>query len=261
MTESSPSPTASAARLGADAVADPIDVLCVDDDPDQLAMLREGLERTDRIGVETVETSAAALDALVETDCVVSDFRMPGTDGLELLDAVRDRDSELPFVLWTSAPPEAVLEPLLSRRWTDYFEKDGELDTFALLARRISNLVDRRRDRTLARRARAALDVAGEAVAVARPDGRVQFATDAAGDRFGYAPDDLVGRDWRSLFTPAAAERLAAEAVPSVADGWRWTGTCRVAHRTGDSVTYRTRLVGLDDGALVIALDPPDSAD
>ena len=82
----------------------PIRVLLVDDVADFAAVAADLLEREDdRLDVTTETDASASLDRLAETefDCLVSDYQMPGLDGLELLGAVRERWPELPFVLFT----------------------------------------------------------------------------------------------------------------------------------------------------------------
>ncbi|OYR82818.1 hypothetical protein DJ72_08555, partial [Halorubrum distributum] len=69
-----------------------IEVLHVDDDPAFLDLTRSFIQRElGDVEITTVASPDAVLDTLDERSvhCVVSDYEMPGTDGLELLDAVR----------------------------------------------------------------------------------------------------------------------------------------------------------------------------
>ena len=69
-------------------------ILFVDDETRVLAGLRRSLRRfRDRWDTDFAEGGQAALDLLDETtyDIVVSDMRMPGLDGYELLSTVRDK--------------------------------------------------------------------------------------------------------------------------------------------------------------------------
>lgn len=73
-------------------------VLIVDDDP---AIRRLMSAIVSRAGWQAVEASSGteALGRVDEADVVVTDFCMPGMDGLELLDAIRERDATLPVIL------------------------------------------------------------------------------------------------------------------------------------------------------------------
>ncbi len=69
-------------------------ILLVDDDGDVLAGLRRALRRQrERLVVETAGSAEAALEAMARepADVVVSDMRMPGTDGVALLEQVQER--------------------------------------------------------------------------------------------------------------------------------------------------------------------------
>lgn len=51
---------------------------------------------------------------------MVSDDDRPGTDGVKLLQAVRERDPELPFLPYTGTGAEAVAGEVISPGMTDY---------------------------------------------------------------------------------------------------------------------------------------------
>jgi two-component system response regulator GlrR len=86
-------------------------VLLVDDNADLLRMLQLRLA-TAGYAVETATDGRAALGRLAEfrPHLVISDLRMPGSDGLELLDEIHRRRPGLPVVLLSGEGtiPEAV---------------------------------------------------------------------------------------------------------------------------------------------------------
>jgi CheY-like chemotaxis protein len=82
-----------------------ITVLHVDDDPDFADVTATFLERAgERFTVETGTSASEGIDRLENdgVDCIVSDYEMPGQDGIEFLEAVRDRYPALPFILFTA---------------------------------------------------------------------------------------------------------------------------------------------------------------
>ncbi|WP_132058867.1 response regulator [Halorussus amylolyticus] len=98
------------------------------------------------IRVHTIEGASPALD-LLETecfDCIVSDYEMPGMDGLEFLDAVRERDTDVPFILLTGGGSERIASRAISAGVTDYLQKGSGKEQFAVLANRINNAITRR---------------------------------------------------------------------------------------------------------------------
>ena len=121
-----------------------IRVLHVDDDPEFLGLAQTLLERADdRFTVVTATSPDAGLPRLADGrfHCVVSDYEMPGRDGIEFLEAVRARDDRLPFLLFTGRGSEAVASDAISAGVTDYLQKGTGTDQFEVLANRIANAV------------------------------------------------------------------------------------------------------------------------
>ncbi|CCQ34643.1 Adaptive-response sensory-kinase protein [Halorhabdus tiamatea SARL4B] len=151
-------------------MGNPIRVLHVDDEPDFLDLVATMLEsERDRFAVETATTASEALDRLDEdVDCLVSDYEMPGRDGLELLEVVRETYPNLPFILYTARGSESIASDAILSGVTDYLEKAGGTEQYTVLANRIENAVEQywaeRRAETLDRIRSTVRDVNQELV-------------------------------------------------------------------------------------------------
>jgi PAS domain S-box-containing protein len=125
-----------------------IRVLHVDDEPNFAELTATYLQREDESFDVTVETNASdGLDRLSEqaVDCIVSDYQMPGLDGLEFLERVREKYPDLPFVLFTGEGSEGIASAAIAAGATDYLRKTSGTEQYEVLANRIRNAVDQYR--------------------------------------------------------------------------------------------------------------------
>ena len=79
-----------------------IRVLHVEDNPGFAESTAAYLEReNNRLDVLTAANPREGLECIAEhdIDCVVSDYEMPGADGIEFLESVRESEPAIPFVL------------------------------------------------------------------------------------------------------------------------------------------------------------------
>ena len=86
-----------------DAAADTPTVFVVDDDPGIRDSARWLLESVG-LRVETYDSAQAFLDAYAATrpGCLILDVRLPGMNGLDLLDELRNRGATLPVIVVTA---------------------------------------------------------------------------------------------------------------------------------------------------------------
>jgi response regulator RpfG family c-di-GMP phosphodiesterase len=85
------------------AVRDEYVVLVVEDDPDIRRILQLFLAERD-FTIKTADSAEAAMRLLMEApvDLVLSDVRMPGMSGIELLHYIKERDPDVQLVLMTA---------------------------------------------------------------------------------------------------------------------------------------------------------------
>ncbi|MEI7650343.1 MAG: response regulator, partial [Methanomicrobiales archaeon] len=92
-------------------MASVIRLLYVDDEPSLLDIGKLFLEESGNFSVTTVESATAAL-ALLNTepfDVIVSDYQMPGMDGIRFLIEVRKEFGHIPFILFTGRGREEIV--------------------------------------------------------------------------------------------------------------------------------------------------------
>jgi DNA-binding NtrC family response regulator len=117
-------------------------VLAIDDDPTQLELLRvycESLEYPEirYLAAEDAEGGLAELRRSI-VDLVVTDLRMPGGSGLEVLKSVRSVNPGLPVVVMTAYDDAREAVGLLKEGADDYLVKPIRLEDFLSLLVRIN---------------------------------------------------------------------------------------------------------------------------
>ncbi|WP_321504354.1 PAS domain S-box protein [uncultured Methanoregula sp.] len=186
-------------------------VLYVDDEPDLLEIAKLFLEQT---GEFVVDTRISAHEALVSLksagyDAIISDYQMPGMDGIAFLREVRAVFGSLPFILFTGRGREEVVIEAINNGVDFYLQKGGDpRSQFAELSHKVRKAVEIRR-------------VSG---ALQKNEERLRFALEGANDGIwdvnlatgefylsprgcaiiGYAPGEIAGvaRTWNELINP-----------------------------------------------------------
>ncbi|MFB6299099.1 MAG: PAS domain S-box protein [Halobacteriales archaeon] len=194
-----------------------IRVLHVDDDPDFVELAAEFLTREDeRLVVDTETSPETALETLdrKEVDCIVSDYNMPSIDGVEFLKRVRREHPDLPFILFTGKGSETVASKAISAGVTDYLQKEGGTDQYAILTNRIVNAVEKYRTEAKLKqtenRYHQLIEQAQIPILIYRRDGEVVRANDAAMEFFNAEREaDLIGRNSVELAHPDDRSEIA----------------------------------------------------
>jgi PAS domain S-box-containing protein len=231
-----------------------ITVLHVDDDPDLVELAATFLERhSDALRVLTETSTDGALERLetVEVDCVVSDYDMPGRNGLDLLRAVRERHPELPFILFTGKGSEEIASEAISAGVTDYLRKGSGTDQYAVLANRVENAVTKHDAERMVSRAYSALDTAREGIALLDADGYFRYANQTYADITGYERDALVGEHWELLYPDGHVDRVYDEILPAVPEDGRWNGQTVYERADGEHILTSHALAYTDDGTII----------
>lgn len=175
-------------------IHDIINVIHVDDEKDQLRLTKFNIEGSDpSLKVKSVQSPFEALRLLGEKnyDCLVSDYTMPGLDGIELARKIRETSS-IPIILYTGHGSEEVAEAAFMAGVDDYVRKEMEPSHYRVLAKGIRQVVERHRIEELHR---SVTEGSGEAFCILVETNCV-YANKAMADLLGVSrPEELIGRD------------------------------------------------------------------
>ncbi len=221
------------ANLGKE--TDPVRVLHVDDDPEIVEVTQLFLERINEDFTVLSETSVvAALDRLgdEDVDCIVSDYEMPNTDGLEFLQIVRERYPDLPFILFTGKGSEEIASKAIAADVTDYMQKGARSDQYEVLANRVENAVEQYRTQQQFWNALSwyqrlvEQELAGVFIV---QDGEFVYVNEKLADIFEYGQTELIGQSPLTIVTErdhdlVTAELIEHEETPTETFQYQFTG-------------------------------------
>ena len=236
----------------------PIRVLHVDDRPEYSDILTSYLDGHDEpFDVVTETDPVVALQTLsdAEFDCLVSDYEMPKMDGLELLAAVQRRQPELPVILLTAKGNESVASEAIAAGVTDYIPKEDLTDSPEILAKRITNAVERQ---TYSRQFETLVETLPGVVYRTRdtPEWETDFVGGNCESLTGYPADTIVAGEvtWGSdIIHPddRASVRDAVDAQLETGDTFELT--YRILSADGDKkwVNEHGQRVAIEDGEAI----------
>jgi PAS domain S-box-containing protein len=234
-------------------MSDAIRLLQVDDDPGFAELTATFLEQEhEAFDVVWVSTAAEALEQMrsVTIDCVVSDYEMPGQNGLEFLQEVRNQHPNLPFILFTGKGSEEVASDAISTGVTDYLQKARGAEQFAVLANRVRNAVERWRAQREAARTQTVIDAltdqSNELILVIDEKSVIQFASEASKTIFGYPQEQLTGMSltdlmperYRAVHLESLARYLETSEQAMPCQSADFVGLHRAGHEMPVSVSF-----------------------
>jgi PAS domain S-box-containing protein len=185
--------------------SDLIRVLHVDDDQMQLSQVKLFLETLNPS--LKVTSTCSPVEALKQIrsdsfDCVVSDFVMPGMNGIEFAQNVREME-DVPLILYTGQGSEEVAEAAFAVGIDDYLRKEIDPSHYKVLVKRIRNAVEKHRTEALYHNV---VEDTRDALSITI-DTKIVYANQAFADLFGVErPEKLMGREALDWLLPKERE-------------------------------------------------------
>jgi PAS domain S-box-containing protein len=191
-----------------------IRVLHVDDDADFLNTAKQILEMQGSFQVETARSVEEALEKMKKTfDVIVSDYVMPGKNGLDFLKELKDSGCNIPFILFTGKGREEVAIKALNLGADGYFNKFGHPETvYGELAYGIRTTVKSKQAEKELRKSenkyRSLVENVGTGIATTDLEGIFIFVNQALCNMTDYSEKELIGKPFADFLHPDDKERV-----------------------------------------------------
>lgn len=190
-------------------------VLYVDDEPALLEIAKLYLEKVNDFSVDalTSATEALARISVEQYDAIISDYQMPGMDGIEFLQTVRGSGSNIPFILFTGRGREEVVIEAINNGADFYLQKGGQPKAmFAELAHKVSQAVQRRRAemslQESERRYRLLAEHVRDVIIIAGMDMRLTYVSPSVTALRGITPEEALNESIEDAITPESYQKM-----------------------------------------------------
>lgn len=226
-------------------VHDLLRVLLVEDSPADVDILCRELRPlhpcVETLAVDNAERLRQALEAFAP-HLVLSDFSMPGFNGLEALKLVRELAPDTPFIFVSGTIGEEVAITALHAGADDYVLKDNLRRLASSVERALRNAAERQARRQAERalraseeRFRALVETTEDWIWEAGLDGTLTYSNIGLRRVLGYMPEEVIGRRVYELMDEGEDARVAGVLTPEdVATRRAWRGrVVRWRHRDG----------------------------
>jgi len=123
-------------------------ILVIDDELDMLMLLRMIIEDKTDYEVETTNNPSEGLKLLAENhyDLVITDLKMPGMDGIELFDELKEIKPDIPVIIITAYGSLEIADEAMKKGVADFITKPFRQDNILFTMNRVLELARVRRE-------------------------------------------------------------------------------------------------------------------
>jgi PAS domain S-box-containing protein len=217
-----------------------IHALLIEDDPDDVLLLKEALvevgpsrlklDCTDRLSRGLIQLGSQAYDVLL------LDLNLPDSRGLDTLSTTVKRFPRLPVVVLSGLADDAITVEAVRRGAQDYLVK-GEISG-PLVLRVVRYAIERKQVEAVIRasetRYRTLVETSPNGITLADLEGKLLLCNRQAADLYGYnSPDSVLGNNFFKFVSPTDRQQAAHNIRKTLNEGKSTTGEYILLNREG----------------------------
>ena len=117
-------------------------ILVIDDEPDMLMLMSMIIEENTEWEVESTNNPSEGLKMAMENDydLIIADLKMPGLDGMEVFEELKEMKPDIPFIIITAFGSLEIADEARNKGVADFITKPFRKDTILFTMDRVLEL-------------------------------------------------------------------------------------------------------------------------
>ncbi len=228
-------------------------VLLIEDDPLDLELVIATLREYGFSFESDTTKSRTGLLAMLAAhtyDLILSDYNMPGFDGLTALRLVQEHAPETPFILVSGAVGEEIAIESLKAGATDYVLKDRLARLGPVVERALQQYAERQiriRAEQELRLLNQAVEQSPVSVVITDASGAIQYVNPKFTQVTGYTAAEAIGQNPRILQSGAQSPVFYRQMWDALTAGQEWRGEFRNRKKSGELYWELASIAGVKD--------------
>ncbi|WP_438969830.1 EAL domain-containing protein [Methylophaga sp.] len=237
-------------------------ILIVEDDPIFIYELKNILSGMCAVFIASSGQSAVATARDILPDLILLDIGLPDFDGFDVMNEINNNDAfkATSIIVITSSDTHKMHKKSLDFGAIDFISKPVDHKLLQTKVRNVLNQAQSISDQaknecfdeysSLDRRFKNVLAMLSEAVVICDPNGQIEMVNDYCNKLFGYADDELIGKNINSLLPDRAGADKAHSSAHYVFDDTDMSGVLeeiKTTTRKGKNIHIEINLIDYTD--------------
>lgn len=239
-------------------VNEPLKVLLIEDSEDDALLVIHVLKQANFDLTWQRVQSESSLRTLLNTskwDVIIADYHVPGFDAPAALNVTQQNQFDIPFIVVSGIIGEEAAVEIMKAGAHDCLMKDSLTRLPEALRRAVREAKvrqERRNAEILIKQQLTAIEAAIDGIAILQ-EGAYLYINHSYLQLFGYdQPDELIGRNWRYLYSSEMVERFENEIFPQLGLELSWQGEASATHKDGSTFILGISFTLAEDGVMVV---------